>query len=141
MTSLFFEELLTVTHIFQKRWMPYCSFLACLFNSQHGEILQSQAAVGNSSSSLILCPFYSPGKISTAESAAVTTDQHNWCGQHNFVIFLCQFTSFLTAQLHLHCGRYFLHQLLVQEYYSDIGGHVYYLHKKRGIPVSKLRQV
>lgn len=140
-TSLFFEEFLTVTHVFQKREMPYCSFLAYLFNSQHGEILQSETAVGNSSSSLILCPFYSPGKISTAESGVVTTNQHNWYAQHNSVIFSCQFASFSTAQLHLHCGRYFLYKLLVQEYYSDIGGQVYYLGNKRGLPVSRLQQV
>lgn len=140
-TSLFFEEFLTVTHVFQKRWMLYCSFLAYLFNSQRGEILQSEAAVGNSFSLLILFPFSSPRKISTAESGVVTTDQHNWYAQHNLVIFSCQFTSFSTAQLHLHCGRYFLYKLLVQEYSSDIGGQVYYLHNKRGIPVSRLQQV
>lgn len=56
-TSLFFKEFITAMYIFQKR-----SFLAYLLNAQHGETLQSEAAVGNSSWLLILCPFNSLGK-------------------------------------------------------------------------------
>lgn len=56
-TSLFFEEFITAMSIFQKRL-----FLAYLLNAQHGETLQLEAAVGNSSWLLILCPFYSLGK-------------------------------------------------------------------------------
>lgn len=56
-TSLFFEEFITAMSVFQKRF-----FLAYLLNAQHGETLQSEAAVGNSSWLLILCPFYSLGK-------------------------------------------------------------------------------
>lgn len=56
-TSLFFEEFITAMYVFQKR-----SFLAYLLNAQHGETLQAEAAVGNSSWLLILCPFFSLGK-------------------------------------------------------------------------------
>lgn len=92
-TSFFFKEFLS--HTFSRKdGFHICSFLAYLFNSQFAEILQWEAAVGNSSSLLMLWPFYSPGKMSTAESGVVTTNQHNWYARYNLGISSWQFTSF-----------------------------------------------
>lgn len=72
-TSFFFEEFPSCTFS-GKDGFHICSLLAYLFSSQYEEILPWEAAVGNSSSLLILWPFYSPGKMSTAECGVVTTN-------------------------------------------------------------------
>lgn len=90
-----------VTYIFQQRWISYCSFLAYIFNSQRGMILQSEMTVGNFSLLLILSCFYFFLKISATDLVYSPLRT-----QHNLVILIsCWFTSFLTAQLHVHCAQ------------------------------------
>lgn len=105
-----------VTYIFQQRWISYCSFLAYIFNSQHGMILQSETTVGNFSLLLILSCFYSLLKIGATETGVFTTENSTQLSDPDLMLIYLLFDCFVPSNFCISCQCSNIMQMLQSVY-------------------------
>lgn len=129
--DFFFLQRILVACLFQKRRISYLLLFSISFQFP---VCRDTTVRGGSRKFFFI--------VDTVTFLLPWEDEYSreWRSHHQPTQLVCsiQFRDLLMtvyllsmAQMHFHCGRYFL----------CIGGQIYYLHNKRGIPVSRLQHI